>query len=409
MPSAVRRLITGVAISALGTGLTLPYTLIFLHEVRGIALPTTGLLLAIPGVISLFSVPAAGALIDRFGPRAVLRATMALQAAANVVLAFAETPTEAVPALLLLGFGLGPSFPAAGALMSSLVSGPELQARAFGLQFTILNACIGIGGLTGAAIIDIDRPLTFVVLYLGNAASCLAYAALVPPAPASAPVPDEVEVAPPSYREVLSDPVFRRVCLVSLLFALTGYAALDGGFPAFARVVGEVPPQVIGLAFAANTALITAGQLLVLRLIKGRRRSLALAGAALLWALSWALLGLVAGLSAVGGVIVVLAFACVFGLGETLMAPCLGPLVNALATDRLRGRYNAMSGATFSIAFVVGPALAGVLIGTGLGLLWLGLLVAGALGAARLAWGLRSRLTDEQDGLVPAAVSGAGA
>lgn len=399
LPPAVRRLVAGVAVSSFGTGLTLPFTLILLSEVRGIPLPTVGLLLAVPGVVGLFAVPVSGALVDRVGPRTVLRGALVLQAAANVGLATATSPLTALPAVVLLGLGLGPSFPASSALLSGLAPGPGVAARAFGVQFTALNASIGLGGLTAATVVDVDSPQTFVVLYVANAVSCLVYAVVLPPAAPRRVAEEHEEQA--SYREVLADPVFRRVCLVSLLFALTGYSALDGGVPAYARVVGGVSPQVVALLFAVNTALIVGGQLAVVRLLRGRRRSSALAGAALVWALAWGLLLLVPLLPPAGRVAAVLAYGAVFGLGETLMAPVLGPLVNALATDRLRGRYNATQGATFSVAFVVGPALAALLVGTGLGVVWVTALVAGSLLSALLAVRLRRRLTPEQDGIGP--------
>ncbi|MCW2606832.1 MAG: major facilitator superfamily 1 [Frankiales bacterium] len=404
LPPAVRRLIAGVAVSSFGTGLTLPFTLILLHEVRGIPLPTVGLLLAVPGVVGLCAVPVSGTLIDRLGARAVLRAALVLQAGGSALLAVADTPLQALPAVVLVGLGLGPSFPAGNALLSGLVGTTAGAARAFGVQFTVLNASIGLGGLAAASIIDVERPRTFVILYAANALACLVYAAVLP-RPAARRVAEAHEDEP-SYREVLADPVFRRVCLVSLLFALTGYSALDGGVPAYARVVGAVSPQAIALLFVVNTAVIVLGQLAVLRLLRDVRRSTALAGAALVWALAWALLLAVPALPGPGRVAAVLLYGGVFGLGETLMAPVLGPLVNALATDRLRGRYNAVQGATFSIAFVVGPAVSALLVGSGLGLVWVGLLVAGALASAALATRLRRRLTREQDGvghvLVPA-------
>ena len=397
LPAPVRRLIAGVAVSSFGTGLTLPFTLILLTEVRGIPLRTTGLLLAVPGVVGLLAVPVSGALIDRLGPRAVLRGALTLQAVGNALLAVARTPAQALPALVLIGAGLGPSFPAVGALLSGLAPGPLAQ-RAFGVQFTALNASIGLGGLTAATVVDVERPGTFTLLYVANAVSCLVYALAVPAAARAAPRRGEAE-DPPTYREVLADRTFRRVCLTSLLFAFTGYAALDAGLPAFARVVGQVSPSVIALVFVVNTALIVGGQLLVVRLLQGRRRSRALAGAALAWAVSWGVLALVPGLPPAGRVAVVLLFGALFGLGETLMAPTLQPLVNALATDRLRGRYNALSSACFSIAFVVSPAVSALLISRDLALVWLALLVAGCLASAVIALALGGRLTPAQDGL----------
>jgi MFS family permease len=377
LSTAVRRQIGGTAVSAFGNGLTLPFTLILLHEVRGIALPTVGLLLALPGVVGLASVPVAGALIDRYGPRTVLRGALVLQAIGGVLLGTATSVPAAALALVLVGLGMGPSFPAGSALLSGLVEGNDQQARAFGLQFTLLNASIGVAALLASLVVDVGRPATFVVLYVGNAITSLLFFLIVPaPAPRHVAPAGEAE---PSYREVLADPVFRRVCVLSLLLALVGYATLDGGLPAFARVVGEVSPSVIALV---------------------RRRSPALALTGVVWVISWLTLGSL-GLLPSGGlrVVVALLFGGVFGLGETLFAPTLSPLTNALASDRLRGRYNAMQGSTFSVAFVVAPAVAGALIGFGLSALWIALLVAGCAGVVLQARSLRRWLTDEQDGI----------
>lgn len=400
LPPAVRRLVACTVVSGFGTGLTLPFTLILLHEVRGIALSTTGLLLAVMGVVGLLVVPVGGALIDRVGPRIVLRGASALLTVGNVALAFATGPWTALPALVLIGAGLAPSFPAIGALLSGLVDGAVAQQRAFGVQFTALNASLGMGGVAAATLVDVQRPITFQVLFLGNALTCLLSALLVPPARARPPVDHHGDPAPPSYREVLADGTFRRVLGVALLLAVTGYAALDSGLPAYARVVGHVSPRVIALVFAVNTAVIVAGQLAVLRLLRGHRRSTALALCLLIWGASWSVLLMLPGLSGTGRAVVVLAFGGLFGLGETLMAPTLSPLVNTLATDRLRGRYNALQGATFSVAFVVSPAVSAALIGAGLGRAWLLAIVAGCLAGAVVAARLRRRLTPAQDGLV---------
>jgi MFS family permease len=390
----VRRYLAGVAVSRFGTGLTLPFTLILLHEVRGIPLPTVGVLLALPGVVGLASVPVSGALVDRVGPRAVLRACLLLQAAATVWIAFGRTPWQVLPALLLNGIAIGPSFPAGNALLTGLVKRKEQTQRAFGVQFTVINAAIGVGGLVGALVVDVHRAVTFEALFLGCAATCVVQALVLPPA--DRPV-REAGTEAPSYREVWGDPVFRQLCVVALLFALTGYAALDSGLPAFARVVGHVPPSTIGLVFTVNTALIVALQLPVLRWVQHWRHTRALAVAATTWGVSWALLGLSQ------ATFVVLLFGAVFGLGEVFQAPAMQPLVNGLASDRLRGRYNALAGAMFSVAFVVSPALSGVLIGNGLGWVWIDGLVVGSLVCALMVLRLRSRLSDHQDGLLVAA------
>jgi MFS family permease len=203
----------------------------------------------------------------------------------------------------------------------------------------------------------------------------------------------------PSYREALADPLLRRICLVTLALSLAGYASLDSGVPAFARVEGGVEPSAVGLVFVVNTVTIVSLQLLFLRFLRGRRRSSALAATGVLWSLSWVLLGAVSVGSHATRLTALLVYGGLFGIGEILMAPTLQPLVNALATDRLRGRYNALSGLMFSICFVIAPAVSGALIGNGLGRWWLAGLVGAGVAAAVVSARLRTALTDEQDGL----------
>jgi MFS family permease len=379
-------------VQRLGTGFTLPFTLILLHEVRGIPLPTVGLLLGVPGLVGLAAVPVSGVLIDRLGPRTVLAGCQLLQASGLGLLAFATTPWVALVALLLNGIGIGPSFPAGNALLGALVPDPALASRAYGLQFTVINAAIGIGTLVSSAVVDVERAATFEALFVSACVTSVLMVLMLPRVPRA--VVSSAAALTSSYRLVLRDRVFRRVCLAGFLFAMTGYAALDSGFPAFARVEGDVPPSTIALAFTVNTVLIVALQLPVLRWVRTWRRTQALALAASLWGVSWLLLGLAASTP------VVLVFAALFGLGEVFQSPAYQPLVNALSSEETRGRYNALSGMMFSIAFVVSPALSGVLIGNGLGGLWIALLAGGSVLTAVVLLSLRTRLTDLQDGLL---------
>jgi hypothetical protein len=52
--------------------------------------------------------------------------------------------------------------------------GARHRRRYFGVNFTLVNLGIGIGGLLSGSIVDVDRPGTFVAIYLGNALSFLA-------------------------------------------------------------------------------------------------------------------------------------------------------------------------------------------------------------------------------------------
>jgi MFS family permease len=82
---------------------------------------------------------------------------------------------------------------------------------------------------------------------------------------------------------------------------------------------------------------------------------------------------------------VVAACASVFAFGETLLQPTIPALVNELAPDHLRGRYNALNSAAFQLAAIIAPPIAGVLVGHGLSGVYIGSLVVGCLLCGALA------------------------
>ncbi len=396
--SAIRRLIAGNTVSAVGTGFVLPLVLIYLHRVRHIPLTTTGLLMAIPGVVGLVVIPIAGIVIDRIGAQRVLAGSLALLAVAEFCLAHSHTAGAAAVSLFLRGVALGPSFPAFNSALGSLVDG-RAQQRAFAINFTLLNAGIGIGGIVGSTIIDVHHPATFQLMFYGNAVASLLAAGFVLTARSPARRRADAKAATTGgYRQILADPPLRRMVLVAFLLAMCGYAALDSGLPAYANVVAGASARVVALGLAANTLIIVIVQLPVLRLLKGRRRTLSLAIVGVIWSASWVLFGLAAlpGSGAARDAIVI-AFAALFGFGETFMAPTFGSLLNALAPDALRGRANSLTGGMYSIAFIVSPAVSAGFIALGLGGVWIALLSAGCLGVIVVAVRMRALLTPAQD------------
>jgi MFS family permease len=147
-----------------------------------------------------------------------------------------------------------------------------------------------------------------------------------------------------------------------------------------------------------NTGLIVLTQLLVLRLIRRHRRSTAIVVTGLIWAVSWAVLGVSAlAIPSSARIALVLIFTGVFGLGETFLAPTMGSLLNSLADDRIRGRANAMSGFTMSLAFIASPAIVTGFLSAGAGAAWIGLLCLACLGVVGIGAVLGRKLTAPQD------------
>ncbi|KQP62332.1 MFS transporter [Nocardioides sp. Leaf285] len=389
LPREGRLLLSVVVLEFFGTGLVLPFQVVYLNEVRGFALADVGLLLAVPPLIGFLIVGPGGALIDRIGARRVLLASLLLLVAGNALLAFASTMLLAGVALTLNGVAFGVSWPASQSFIAAVVPA-ALRQRYFGVNFTLLNLGIGIGGILGGVLVDVGQVSTFQAIYLGDAASYLpAIVLLLGPLRHVAGRPDhDTATTGPSvgYLVVLRRPAVASLMVLGFVSSFVGYSQLNAGMPAYARAVGEVSTQGLGLAFGANTLVIVVLQLFVLQRIEGLRRTRVIAVMAVIWSLAWLCLGatgLVAG--TVAATVLVAACASVFALGETLLQPTIPALVNDLAPDHLRGRYNALSSASFQAAAVIAPPVSGFLIGHALGEVYIGLLVVGCLLCGALA------------------------
>jgi MFS family permease len=117
------------------------------------------------------------------------------------------------------------------------------------------------------------------------------------------------------------------------------------------------------------------------------------------------MLSVVPGVPVAPAIAILMVSTVVFALGETLWSPTAPALINAIAPDHLRGRYNSAQSLTWSLGASLAPVLSGLLIGAGRGVVWAVIVGLGCIGAAAFAQTLRPLLTPEEDGREPAAVS----
>src|ERR1700691_402735 len=174
-----RLFLTGNFLSMLGTGLVLPFMIIYLHLARGIALPVVGALLAAGAANGLIVVIVCGALMDRVGARLVLGMILLGQVVAEVGLAWAHNTFTALPAVLIYGATWAPMFGAISTMLNGLTSEPALQQRAFAVNFATQNMALGIDAAVAGVVVRTHHPGTFQVLFLANGLSCLLFVLLL--------------------------------------------------------------------------------------------------------------------------------------------------------------------------------------------------------------------------------------
>lgn len=368
LPRLAWLVLGGDALSAVGSGLTLPFLLVYLHQVRGISYGLAGLAVSALAFASIFGNLFSGVLTDRFGARQALIGGLAAAAAGPLAMAYAQSPWEAFAAAALIGFGAGVIWPSQDALLAQLVPANQRSA-AFSVRYATMNAGLGLGALVAAAIIKVGHPGTFQAIYLLDALSFLLYAPvllLIPPRPGAAHAGDPERRT--TYREVLRDRNFLWLWALSALVVTVSYGMSSAAFPAFATRPGGISPAILGLAFAANTLTVVGAQLLVLRLLRGRRRTKAVALAACTWALTWAVVlaagRLGGGPAAATGFTVAMV---IFAIGECLLSPTLPAIINDMAPPEAQGRYNGLGTLAWTTGFIVGPAISGAIFSRGWG------------------------------------------
>ncbi|MFF3174398.1 MFS transporter [Streptomyces sp. NPDC057900] len=404
MGAALRRIQLGSALSAFGLGFTVPYLYVYVAQVRDLGAGTAGVVLAVFAMAALAVLPFTGRVIDRRGPLPVLLAASVVASLGAVALGFSSQVTASVLSAAVLGAGTAVMQPAL-ATMLVRCSDTGTRTRAFAMQFFLQNLGLGIGGLVGGQIVDTERPASFTLLFLIEAVMFLVLGAItatvrMPRTPAvAAGVSGAGDSAPGGgMRALLSHRAMVQLCVLGFVVFFACYGQFESGLAAYGTEAAGIEPSTLGIALAANTAVIVVAQFVVLRLVERRRRSRVIAAVGLIWAFAW----IVAGYAGLGHGSQTMATAAMistyalFGLGESMLSPTVAPLVADLAPESMVGQYNSAFALCKQLALAVGPAVGGPM-GASLHGPYIVTFVLFSLGITMLALRLGRRLTPVQD------------
>ena len=364
-------------LSAIGSGLTLPFLFIYAHQVRDLSYGTSGLVVSTVALASLAGNPVGGALADRWTPRRALMAGLVIAAAGSVALAVAHAAVALFGTAAVIGFGVAMAWPAQDALLASL-TGPSERSAVFSVRHACLNAGLALGALVAAGVVTVTRPGTFTAIYLADAATFVA--AVLVLTTLRAPVQ---QAARRSSRPAYQGSRSRRSGPGSARSCGTGHSCGCGRSPRCWRPeLRPAPVQLRRVRDPAGWCQHTGPQPglrgqhanrdgsrhFALRWLAGCRRTTGAALAAMAWAATWTVV--IIGGHLGHGVAAETAFAVamvIFALGETLLSPTLPAIINDLAPPGAAGRYNGLGALAFTTGFLLGPAIGGAALGAGWG------------------------------------------
>lgn len=410
MTAALRRIQLGNALAAFGNGFTVPFLFVYVARVRELGDGTAGAVLAAFAAAALVVLPFTGRVIDRRGPMVMV--TVGAIAASLGALGFGLSTTgpTVLASSALMGAGIAVLQPSL-ATMVVWCSTTSTRSRAFATQFFLNNLGLGIGGLFGGFLVDEHDPASFTRLFAIEATMFLVLLAVLATVRVVRPVVAPVAVrAGDSGRAdegrggsgwgvLLRDKSMVLLCVLGFVVFFSCYGQFESGLSAYAVEVTRISTATLGVALAANTAMIVIAQFVVLRLVERRRRSRVVAVVGLIWTVAWLAAGasgLVHGSQAVATALLIGTYA-LFGVGETMLSPTMAPLVADLAPARLVGQYNSAFALVKQMALAVGPAIGGLMAAGGLYGVYIGMLVVCSLGISGLALLLGRRLSERED------------
>jgi MFS family permease len=377
------RLLGCILLFEVGTGMTLPIVIVFLHDGRGLSLAAAGFALGVSGAAGLVGTILAGVAADRFGAGRTTIAGLTLSGVGTAGFLAVHSLGVAVLAASLQGAGFAITWVGIFPLLIRAVDDGRRE-DVLGVTYGAINLGLGVGSLIAGTILAVS-PDAFDVLFVVDAVSYALFAVLLLSLGAVREEPREGAVAAgiSAYGQVVRDTRLLAATAISFLLVVAGYSQITSAFPAWATGPAGVSRSIVGFAFAANTWAIVVAQLVVLRLVRDWRRTRAVAVTGLVFGASWIVV-LVAGeasnrtLAAAG----LIAGMAVFGVGETFLSPSLPGIVNRLTGEETRGRYVAFYSLSWQAGPMIGPLIAGAALGAGHGTaLFLGLAAACALAA----------------------------
>ena len=378
-------LVAAMAVDSIGTGLFLPFAVLYFLRTTALPLTLIGAGLTTAYLVALPAPVAVGPLLDRFGPRRLVAAGNLLSALAFTGYIFVGSLWQLIMAAFVASVGQATFWTATRALVA-VVARPEERGSWFAMQTTIRNAGYGLGGILGAAAVSAGSRWAFLLLAAVNAASYLLAATLVlrwrPPAEPD-PRGQRHEVPARmtgrgSYRRLLRDRALVLVTGVNVAFVLC-LSVLTVLLAVYITRVLGLPAWLAGVLFTINTILVVIMQAVTTRRVGGYRPERVLQAAAgsyaaaflLFWALTITPHPLL--------VAVLLAAILAFTVAEVLQGPTINALVVDIAPANAPGRHMAAFQLSWSLSQAAAPLLLTWLLSRGPQWPWIALMAACAL------------------------------
>jgi MFS family permease len=355
-------------IDAVGTGMFLPFSLLFFLATSSLPLTRIGLGLSIAAVVRIPATIAAGPLSDRFGPRAAIVTSQLLQAAGFADYLFVRSFWQLVAAAVIVQVGNSIFWVAYAPLIFAIAAEGERE-HWFALSTALRTAGLAAGGLIAGATVAVGGRDGFLGVAAANAASFVLAAFLSGRTRPGTGAPGHDTDSAGSWMPLLRDYPF--LGFVAVNIGITFLAlAVPLALPVFVVKILGLPAWAPGATLALNAILVAVSAPVVMSAISGRRRWHVLILSQGCMIVAFAVFLLVHLLRAGAAITLVMIAILPLAACEVMQAAVVPAVVTESATPRTLGRYTSAYQVTFSIGDIVVPVVVTVALRAGAATLW---------------------------------------
>lgn len=401
-----RLFLVAMIIDALGSGIFLPFTLMFFVQAAGLPLVKVGIAVSAASAVSFPATFLFGWVVDRCGPRGLLVLANVARCLVYACYPLIHSAPELFVAVLAASL-CDKAYWSAHRPFVAAISVPGERGRWFGVISALRNLGLGLGALAGGVLVSADGAVGLRALVLVNAAS-FAVAALLLSRERSGSAPEGGSAQPakhdgaspagrhgfvaPTWRMVLRDWPFLSVVAAKLAFVACALS-ITLVLPLYLiRTVG-LPGWIAGTVFAVNCTLVVIAQSGVVHAIERRSRISAIGLAGLLYAAAgavfWSDDALAASAVVAMGATIAVVGMLIYTCGEMIVSPTTDAVATDLAPPAARGRYLSVYQLSWSVGGVIAPVAGTILLAHGPSWYWLAF-TATALAGAVVVRGARA-------------------
>ena len=349
-----------VFIDRLGGFMLYPFFALYLTRKFDIGMATVGILFAIFSVSGFVGSALGGALTDRMGRRGVIIASLLLSSLSALGMGFAPTLAVFVAVSVIVGTLGSIGGPAHEAVVADLLP-PDKRAEGYGIIRMVFNVAVIIAPTIAGLLISHSYLTLFIVdAVISIIAAGIVLLALPETKPAAHPdaQTETMKQTFAGYGRVFRDTPFVLFIGVTIMMTLV-YMNMNTTLGVFLRDYKGIPEIGFGSLLSINATIVVAFQFWLTRKLEKFKPLLMMAAGTFLYAIGFAMYGFVSGMTLLITAMVIIT------IGEMVVAPFQQSLVANFAPENMRGRYMAVSGLSWGIAFMIGPYFAGLLLDSG--------------------------------------------